>query len=445
MTRRERLMAILLVVVVVVVGGGLLAHIFIVEPLNQIDEQLLVTQEKLSTALAQQNQEEKIRAEIFSVNPRLSNWNKISLPPKNPALKKAGLSEKAQKENHRHNMQVEYERYLSNLMRTSGFRADTISVKVAQPDAKTKLDLPKNAEPPYERLAFKVTAKGNKETIAKMLTEFHKEPLLHQVRDIEISVPNNPLATSTSASTSDSGEEATPTGPRGGGAVGGGRRPARDSGNDGTLNLAMTVEALMVRDAEARATMKPEAVSYPPRVLSNRDFTMLAKRNMFTGIAPTYTPPTRTETPRQTENRAEVLRFVKLTMLYYDPNRDRWEGTLYDQANGPVRIDGQDLEGNPVKKIRWETTLNTRLRNELKIPDRYGNLLLDATVVHVDEQQLILKADKSFFRLRCGDTLYPAVEKPLSKAELKELGLEEEEEEAKAEEGAGNEEEDTEG
>ena len=44
-------------------------------------------------------------------------------------------------------------------------------------------------------------------------------------------------------------------------------------------------------------------------------------------------------------------------------------------------------------------------------------------VVHIDEGQLVFKAENKFYRLRCGDTLYPAIEKPLSASEVKELGL----------------------
>jgi hypothetical protein len=394
MTRREKVLATTLLILLVGMGGLASFYFFIYEPLATAEAQYASAQEQLSKKRGELSQEEAQIKGVMRVNPRLSQWQKISLPPRDPEGKKAGLSPEVQKRNHLARMQVEYERYLRELMRSSGFRADSIAVSHTQPDTKTKLNTPKGKEPTYERLAFGAAGKGTKDALVKMLAEFHKEPLLHQVRKLAVAVAN-PAA--------------------------GGPRRGGPPVTEGLLDVNLTVEALLVNGAEERASLKPAPLSYPPRVLAEpgRNYQMLAKRNMFAG----YTPP-RAEAPaRVTEDRADVLRFIKLTTLYYNPDRDRWEASMYDQAAGPRRVEEQDEDGNTVKKVFWERQLNTRLLNELKVPDRYGNTVLDAKVVHIDERQLVFKVDNSYFRLRCGDALYPAIEQPLGEDDVKELGL----------------------
>lgn len=184
----------------------------------------------------------------------------------------------------------------------------------------------------------------------------------------------------------------------------------------------MTVEALMVNGAEERTELRPSKLAYTPRVLAEpgREYSLMTKRNMFTGIPTQYAAPER----RLTEDKADVLRFVKLTMIYYNPDRRRWEATIYDQGAGPRRTDIEDDDG--VKKgveTIWERKLNTLILNKVQVSDRNNNSLFDGQVVLIDERQVVLKADDKFIRLRCGDSLFPAVNKPLSANEVKELGL----------------------
>lgn len=394
MTRREQVLATTLLVLLAGMGSLAGFFFFVYQPMTSVQTQLDSAREQLAKKRGELSREEAQIKGVLRVNPRLSQWQKISLPPRDPEGKKPGVSPEEQKRNHLAKMQVDYERYLSSLMRSSGFRSDSIAISHAQPDTKTKLNTPKGKEPTYERLAFGVVGKGNKDAVVRMLAEFHKEPLLHQIRKLSVGVAASP------------------------GGAGAGRRGG--PGTEGVLDVNMTVEALLVNGAEERASLKPAPLSYPPRVLAEpgRNYAQLAKRNMFTGVTPRVEAKT-------TEDRADVLRFVKLTTLYYDPDRDRWEGTIYDQAAGPRRLDEQDEDGNPVKKVIWEKKLNTRLLSELKVPDKYGNTVLEAKVVHIDEKQLIFKADKSFFRLRCGDALFPAIDQPLGEDDVKELGLDE--------------------
>lgn len=403
MTRREQILATTLVVLMGVGGSLFLFHLFVYEPMTTVRNQLNLAQEQLLKKQAELAQEERQIKQVLEINPRLSQWQKISLPPRDPEAKKAVGSAEHLKAKHLAHLRVEYGSYLHDLMRSSGFRNDTIGIQEKPIDRRASPTVAKGKEPPVERFAFELSAKGTLENVVRLMQKFHKDPLLHQIRQVKLALPETTTST---------------TGP-------GSRRG--NSSSQETLNVNMTVEAMMVQGAEERSTLPPKSISYPPRVLAEpaRDYLAMAKRNMFTGIAPPA--PTVDERPtRQTEDRADVLRFIKLTTLFYNPDRNRWEATIYDQASGPRRIEEQDEDGNTIVKVIWEKQLNTRILRELKVQDRYRNTILDAEVVHIDEQQLIFKAGKQFFRLRCGDALYPAIEKPLDKAEVKELGLDEE-------------------
>src|SRR5262249_7223992 len=126
-----------------------------------------------------------------------------------------------------------------------------------------------------------------------------------------------------------------------------------------------------------------------------------------------------TGSQRDTSNRPkekpeDVLRFVKLTMLFYNADRDRWEATIYDQAKGGA-----------------ERKLNERILNKFTISDRYKNPVLEARVIKITEDRLVILSKGKFYGLRCGDMFYPAVsatekkeeKRVMKRAELKELGI----------------------
>jgi hypothetical protein len=49
--------------------------------------------------------------------------------------------------------------------------------------------------------------------------------------------------------------------------------------------------------------------------------------------------------------------------------------------------------------------------------------MLQAKVIKVDEQYVVIQADGKYYRLQTGDFLYPATRKPISKSQLEELGI----------------------
>jgi hypothetical protein len=369
MTKRERFLTTALVGTAVVLGGGFLFHLFVYQPLGDARERLARAQEGLIKKQNELTAEQRQGQAIVRLDPRLQHWQKLSLPPRNPEAKKAGLSPEEQKARHLSQLQVDYEHYLSELLSQSGFARGSVHITPRQPDRAAGAPAAKKDAPPYDRLVFGVSGRASLDAVSQMLYEFYRTNLLHQVRSLTLSLPQR------------AGEE------------GGARRGV----GRGELAVNMTVEGILVSGGEERATLLPAGLPSAPRVLADppRQYADIAKKNMFTGVE---------AASREGEERREVLRFVRLTTLF--DNGRRWEAYFYDQAKG-----GEERRVNAV-------TLP-----ELTIRDRFDNPVLEATVVHVDEKQLIFRADGNFYRLRCGDFLYPAVNNPLDDKEVKELGL----------------------
>ncbi|MFO0930337.1 MAG: hypothetical protein U0736_25470, partial [Gemmataceae bacterium] len=236
MTNREKILATTLLVLLVVLGGGVLFHLFVYEPISQVRTQLTAAREGLLTKQNELAQEERAIEGILRVNPRLAQWQKISLPPRDPDAKKLGVSPEEQKRKHLTRMQVEYERFLSERMLEAGFSRDSIVITPRQPDRRSAAPTTKNKEPLYDRLAFAASGRGNLASLVKVLRDLHRAPLLHQVRGLSVTT--------------------TP------------ERTGRTTNPPGTLDLSMTVEALLVNGAEDRASLLPSQLAYPPKVLA---------------------------------------------------------------------------------------------------------------------------------------------------------------------------------
>src|SRR5262249_3327892 len=160
------------------------------------------------------------------VGPRLSNWQKISLPPRDPtSVKKPGVTLEEQKKKHLQTMQREYEGYLDGLMRASGFRSDSIKITtkaVSRPATAASAQTANKPKDPFEKVTFGVNGRGTMDSVVRMMRTFHRAPLLHQIRNLSMS-----LAAERSS---------TP-----------GRRNI-----PGDLEVGLTVEALLVNGAEDR-------------------------------------------------------------------------------------------------------------------------------------------------------------------------------------------------
>ena len=384
MTQREKVLTTGLLGVLLVFGTGFLFHLFVYEPVSEVRGKLELERDELQKKKNELVGERKQIADILEVNPRLIQWAQISLPPRDPELKKANLPPEEQKRKHLANLRVDYEGYLSGLMEKAGFRRDSIKVdvrasgRVAAPGAQGK-----GKEPPYEQLTFGAIGQGKMDDVVRMMREFHRTPLLHHIRTVSLGLVG------------DKGGKKT----------------------EGLLEMNLTIDALLMAGAEDRTALQPKGLAVTPKVLAydpkqadrpERDYLAMNKRNMFTGLAPPP-PPARLQPPAPkvgSEEKSEVLRFVKLTTLAFDPERKRWEAWLYDQGKG-----GR------------EKKLNTSALNEFTIYDKDDNPMIEAKVVKIEEEFMVILSEGKYYRLRCGDFLYPAIRSPLGKADLKAMGI----------------------
>jgi len=385
MTQREKTLATgLLGLLGLVVSIGLL-WFFAWLPFTEASERVESAQALLDEKESELTRENQSIKAIEKIDPRLEVWSDLSLPP--PPKPKPGqkMTEDASK-GHITLLQVDYEKFLDEMLRNHRF--DQISVQVGQVE---KQQVAKGKQPLYERIAFRLSGRGELSSVMGFMEEFHKAPLLHQIRNATI-------------------EQA--------GAKGGG-----GSIREGDLDMKLTVEALLVNGAKERPALVPEKEKFASlRVMADppRNYYLMTAKNVFYGVKPPPPPPPEeknkdrpkvdTKPTRPKEKLEDVARFVKLTMLCYDPARNRWEASVYDQARG----------GSEMK-------LNTGVFKDLTIYDRYEEVSLDARVIYIDETQLIFRVDKDkdkkYYRMRLGDFVGQSLKTPLDKSEVKELGL----------------------
>ncbi len=381
MTHREKVLTTGLLGVLLLFGGGFLFHLFVYEPVSEVRTRLELERKELQDKKNELAVEEKQIKDILEVNPRLMQWTQLSLPPRDPELKNLPLDE--QKFKHFAKLRGDYVQYLRALMDNAGIKTVSVTPGTTGRAAPTTAQ-GKAKEPPFEQLTFVAVGQGKMDDVVRTMRAFHRTPLLHHIRTVSLDL----------------------VGDKGGKKV------------DGLLEMTLTIDALLMPGAEDRTGLEPKALAITPRVLAydpkledrpERNYLVMNKRNMFTGFVPTPPPVVRKdpETPKVvTEDKVEVLRFVRLTSLSWDTERDRWEACLRDQGKG-----GREKQ------------LNTGTRDEFTITDKDDNTMLEAKVVMIEEQFMVILTEGKYYRLRSGDFLYPAIRSPLSKAELKAMGI----------------------
>ena len=370
MTARERVLATGVLSVVVLLGGGMLFHLFLYTPLTELQARIALARDGYKSKQDEYAKEKRDKERILRLNPRLAEWKRISLPaarPRTAAEVRQGVTSEENKKRHLNQMQLAYDEYLMDLLQNSGFNPATINVTPRVVEAAKTPNQNRAAaarEPVYTRLAFTVQGRARLEALTKALEDFYKTNLLHEVRNL--SVQNRPGAA------------------------------AAVRGRPGELDVNMTVEVLMANGAELRDGLMPgpdvkvHALAEPSRTYAD-----LGAKNIFLGTA---------AQSRLTEDRVAVLGAVRLTTLAH--NGRRWEAYLYDQAKGGS-----------------EKRLNTLTVSDFTIKDKYGTAVLEGKVVLIDAKQMIFLSDGRYYRLRCGDFLFPAVEHPLTESEIKPLGV----------------------
>src|SRR2546423_9625484 len=80
MTTRERNLATILIAVVGVLGVAALANAVFLQPFNNLRGELEKADQQLAQRKAEINAEQNHIAKIEQLNPRLAQWEKLSLP-----------------------------------------------------------------------------------------------------------------------------------------------------------------------------------------------------------------------------------------------------------------------------------------------------------------------------------------------------------------------------
>jgi hypothetical protein len=225
-----------------------------------------------------------------------------------------------------------------------------------------------------------VQCSGNLGSIVRFLRTFYTEHLLQEVHSVSITKP---------------------------GTIRTGTQPD-------ALEVVMTVEALLVSGAEARAELKPkidEKLQVAVLNTAARDYDHILLKNMFLGKG--------AKIGNMREDPNQVLGVVKLTSVSWNERRSFWEAALYDQGK-PPRMDD---EGKPILETPLRLDPRIDAFSTFSIFDNYNNLLLTAKVVFIQDHMLVFDSNGKYYQLQTGDFLYPAIEKPLSDADIKQLGL----------------------
>ena len=120
MTTRERNLATILIAVVGVLGVAALANAVFLQPFNNLRSEIEKADQQLEQRRDEIAAEQNRIARIEQLNPRLAQWEKLSLPQGDtkPEAFKAHLIK----------LRREYQRYLTKVLTDSGFKVNVVLV-----------------------------------------------------------------------------------------------------------------------------------------------------------------------------------------------------------------------------------------------------------------------------------------------------------------------------
>jgi hypothetical protein len=352
--------------VIVLVGGAFLFHLFYMEPMANRQRAI----DGLKTDIARK--ETRIR-EVLAQRPRLERWRQESLPADADTEQFATTRRL-------------YAHYLSELMTKSNLASAKINGQ--KPDTKSSPTGPAK-KPIYTRLTFTVDeARGKLEDVVKMLDDFYKSGMLHQIKKLSIQKPR------------------TRTGPN-------------QQSDD--LDVNLTIEALVLNGAEVRPYLNyvdrrsvlvdavstlqggPAALSLgiwasssegklapTPLATRRRHYDDIAGKNIFF-------PPDEQKGPD-----INVTRYVRLTDI--TRNGDRIEGRLYDRTS------------NTSQRLRSSAGFQ-----QFRIRDSKGASIVVGKVVRLSERDIIFSVDEKYYSIHVGESIDEAMRTPLSADKVKEL------------------------
>lgn len=389
MTTRERRLAYIILTFIVIAGAGFIAYQFYLQPMNAYARQISDQDEEIERI---QNDIKKILAE----RKRLEPYAKVSLPFTPNTRPEADVNRRTDV------ARGKYVEKLIEMLQKSGFAS--IDVKDKKPENKSTPQFSKlkgvvtkgKDMSIYTRLEFNVDAKGNLASLTKWMEQFYKLKLLHQIKNLAVTRPINP--------------------------------PQGAKPNE--LDIKMTIEALVLDNAEQRKTLEPTTTVNLPPVLATpeRDYTSIAAKDLFYGPVPVR-PVVQARVPFTNANS-----YIKLTEVVT-------KGAFGPEARLFNTIHGQLYTVHPRKA--GDGFYVERFKDINGIPESLGSsgseirLYDDSdepkegytwTVIKLLDEGLVIKGSKkpakdpvAYHLLRPGRYIEEA--DPLSKADLKRMGI----------------------
>lgn len=368
MNPRERFLAFCVLGIVILAGGAFLGYQFYLVPLQDRDASIAAIKLEI------ERKREEVR-KVTAERPKLERWRQLSLPTDTDLARR------------------EYEKYLSEQMRQSGFATASFSVTPKPADTRTSPTLPGRKEPIYTRLTFTVLAHADLPSLVTFLDRFYHTGMLQQIKNLSIV---RPLTTASQQRRYD-------------------------------LDINLTIEALIIAggenrrhllpvigrrvlalDAAAALRGAPTGLAWAawaagptgpigPRILAEppRQYASIADKNIFFGPPPTT---------QRSKDDADVIQFVYLTDITQTVSRT--EAFLYDRYN------------NRKTRLRASAGFDT-----FRIRDSEGDDVLQGKVIRINDRDLVIIVEEKYYVVHVGQSLREALEKPLKKEELASLGL----------------------
>ncbi|HEV3262771.1 MAG TPA: hypothetical protein VG013_38400 [Gemmataceae bacterium] len=363
MTQRERYMSAVVVGLLLLVAAVVLFDLFYLQPLHERDEAITAARAEIDDKWTQMHQTVVRRA-------KLERYKQLSLPSNLDLARR------------------EYQKWLIDLLRDSGFEPGSFQVTSTEPDTRGN-GLRRGKQPVSTPLTFTVVSHGDLESLVKVLEGFYRAPMLHQIQTFTVR----------RAATGGTAE------------------------HPNILDINLKIEALIVAGSDPRPQLLPnidarylvtEAAAALPQgptglalaawaagptgplgpgtlALKQRHYAAIAAKNVFFG---------RPEVQRRDGEYTEMTQFWYLTDITgYDHGLQGW---LYERTKKDHR---------------------TRLRasagfDRFRIIGDDGEVQLEGKVVCIHERDIVFQAKDKYYVLHVGQSLQEALAKSLRPEEV---------------------------
>jgi len=277
-----------------------------------------------------------------------------------------------------HQAAIEYGDYLRALLKNAGL----VDVNFQGP---TNLDTKplgtgagaKAKKATQTVINFTVRAKGNFGQVVKTLESMQTTPVMHRVKKLSLD-----------------------------------RIDMKDT--EGRLSVNLEVEALILHNipSDHKPTLTATPKMDPPGTNASREYAMLSKRNFFLGYIPPAPPPQvakakKDETPEVPEDPPDpfdVREYVRLEHTI--PSNEEAYFRNVATADGAIRI--RPTPGFSTIKIYNENR---------------KRVLVQGKVLRVDQRDVYFSVGEDIYGWHIGHSIAQAMRRPLSTAELREIGL----------------------